>query len=214
MKKLAERLRLLYLCGGEEGEIARLAALIRGGVTAVQLRMKNATGRELYERALAVGETCREKGALFFVNDRLDVALACGADGVHLGVSDLPIAAARRCAPRSFLIGATARTPEAALRAERNGADYIGCGAAFRSTTKHDTVEIGPSGIAAVTRAMIIPIVAIGGIDERNIEQLRHSGIAGVAVSATLNADLLHALNRANFIRETLLNWRKSVPED
>ena len=209
MKELAERLRLLYICGGGEEEIARLAALIRSGVTTVQLRMKNATGRELYERALAVKKNCREKDALFFVNDRLDVALACGADGVHLGANDLPIAGARRCVPRYFLIGATARTPETALQAERDGADYIGCGAAFPSTTKHDTTVIGPSGIAAVTQAVKTPVVAIGGINEQNLEQLGGAGIAGVAVSAALHTDLLQALNRTIFIRETLQNWRE-----
>lgn len=216
MKDLAERLRLLYICGGREDEIARLAALIDGGVTAVQLRMKDATGRELYERALAAGRICRDGGALFFVNDRLDVALACGADGAHFGADDLPIPAARGCAPPPFLIGATARTPQAARRAERDGADYVGCGAAFPSATKGDTTRIGQAGIAAVTRAVRIPAVAIGGITAENMGQLANAGICGVAAAAALDArdkDLSEARDRAIHMRETLRNWRESAPQ-
>ena len=182
MKELAERLRLLYICGGGEEEIARLAALIRSGVTTVQLRMKNATGRELYERALAVKKTCREKDALFFVNDRLDVALACGASGVHLGQEDLPVTVARRLTPRGFLVGATARTPEQAIRAWRDGADYLGVGAVFPTPTKEDTRVIGPEGFASVAASVPLPCVAVGGITAAAVPDLRRRGAAGVVV--------------------------------
>ena len=94
---------------------------------------------------------CRELGVSFFVNDRLDIALACGADGVHLGQSDLPVAEARRLAPRPFIIGASARTPEEADRAVRDGADYLGVGAVFPTGSKENAQVIGLDGIRAIT---------------------------------------------------------------
>ena len=133
-KKLAEKLRLYMICGegdAPEAVIEKTRAALAGGVTAVQLRVKTWTGRETYETALKLKELCAERGALFFVNDRLDIALAAKADGVHLGQKDLPVDAARATAGPDFIIGGTARTPELAREAERLGADYVGCGAAF-----------------------------------------------------------------------------------
>ena len=124
--------------------IEKTRAALAGGVTAVQLRVKSWTGRETYETALKLKELCAERGALFFVNDRLDVALAARADGVHLGQKDLPVDAARAIAGPDFIIGGTARTPELAREAQRLGADYVGCGAAFGTATKGDAVVIGP----------------------------------------------------------------------
>ena len=182
------RLRVLYICGErpEAAMLQRLEALVGAGVDGVQLRRKEAAGRELYEDAVRLAAFCRDRDALFFVNDRLDVALASGADGVHLGARDLPVAAARRLAPPDFLIGATARSPESALAAERDGADYVGSGAAFASRTKSDTVRIGPEGIEAVAAAVGIPVLAIGGIGAENLAQLANRGISGVAMGDAL----------------------------
>src|SRR5690606_14476777 len=158
-------------------------AALGAGATAVQLRDKAATARELYEQARALREATERHGALFFVNDRLDVALAADADGVHLGPGDLPIAAARLAAPRPFIIGASTDDPAEARRLEAEGADYIGCGAVFGTTSKAVGEEkIGPEGVAAVARAVSIPVVGIGGIDASNAHLLRGTGAAGVAV--------------------------------
>ena len=113
-KKLAEKLRLYLICGegdAPEAVIEKTRTALAGGVTAVQLRVKTWTGRETYETALKLKELCAERGALFFVNDRLDIALAAKADGVHLGQKDLPVDAARAIAGPDFIIGGTARTP-------------------------------------------------------------------------------------------------------
>lgn len=164
-------------------------AALQAGAPAVQLRDKAATPRELYEQARALGEVTARYGALLFVNDRLDVALAANADGVHLGPGDLPVHAARLAAPRPFLIGASTDDPASAQRLEADGADYIGCGAVFGTSTKDVGDErIGPEGVAAVAAAVSIPVVGIGGIDGRNAHLLRGTGAAGVAVVGAVMA--------------------------
>src|SRR5690606_4959938 len=164
-------------------------AALQAGAPAIQLRDKTATPRELYEQARALSEMAARYGALFFVNDRLDVALAANADGVHLGPGDLPIPAAWPAPPRPFLIGASTDDPETAQRLEADGADYIGCGAVFGTSTKDVGEErIGPEGVAAVAAAVSIPVVGIGGIDGSNAHLLRGTGAAGVAVVGAVMA--------------------------
>ena len=188
-KNLAARLKLYLICG--EGftpkeNIAKVSAALRGGVTAVQLRVKSWSGRECFGTALALKKLCREHGALLLINDRFDVAMAAGADGVHLGPSDLPVDAARRVAGPDFIIGGTARTPELAREAQRLGADYIGCGAAFGTATKDDAVVIGPEGIKEVLAAVEIPSVAIGGIGPANVSRLAGCGCSGISLSGAV----------------------------
>lgn len=172
-------------------------AALEAGAPAIQLRDKHATARELYKRALRLKALTTRFGALLFVNDRLDVALAAGADGVHLGPDDIPIAAARRAAPRPFLIGFSTDDPAEAARAVAAGADYIGCGAVFGTSSKADVASerIGPEGVAAVAGAVDVPVVAIGGITTENIHQLADTGAAGVAVIGAVMAapDPAHA---------------------
>lgn len=165
-------------------------ASLAAGAPAVQLRDKEATSRELYEQAIRLRELTRRYGALLFVNDRLDVALAAGADGVHLGPDDLPLAAARKVAPPPFLIGVSIDDPDAARDAEATGADYIGCGAVFGTTTKQDVgnERIGPEGLEAVARAVDIPVVGIGGVTVENVDLLPATGAAGVAVVGAVMA--------------------------
>lgn len=188
-KKLAEKLRFYVICGegdAPEAVISKTRAALAGGATAVQLRVKSWTGRETYETALALKKLCAERGALFFVNDRLDIALAAHADGVHLGQKDLPVDAARAIAGPDFIIGGTARTPELAREAERLGADYVGCGAAFGTATKDDAVVIGPDGIKKTLSAISIPSVAIGGIELSNVRELAGCGASGVSLSGAV----------------------------
>ncbi|MDO5116207.1 MAG: thiamine phosphate synthase [Synergistaceae bacterium] len=188
-KWLAEKLRLYLICGeghSPEENLRKSAEALAGGVTALQLRVKSWSGRECYETALKLKALCREHGALFLVNDRLDIALAAGADGVHLGQKDMPVEAARRIAGADFIIGGTARTPELAREARRQGADYIGCGAAFATATKSDAVVIGAEGIKKVIAAADIPVVAIGGIELSNAAALAGCGASGIALSGAL----------------------------
>lgn len=204
-KELAKKLKLYLICG--EGETPRSLAdkvdsALEGGVTAVQLRVKSWTSREIYDAARVLAQMAKRRGALFIVNDRLDIALACGADGVHLGQKDLPADAARRIAPAGFIIGGTARTRELAEDAERRGVDYIGCGSAFATKTKDDAVVIGPASIKNVLDAVALPSVAIGGITAQNLHLLSGCGCSGVALAAEIMASDDPGRRSAELIRE------------
>ncbi|HET6233124.1 MAG TPA: thiamine phosphate synthase [Longimicrobiaceae bacterium] len=191
---LAARLRLIVVtdegltAGRDLVEIVR--AVLRGGAPAIQLRDKLRTPRESVEMARALLTETRAAGALLFVNDRVDVALAAGADGAHLGDDDLPLPAARRIVPPGFLLGRSADTPDLALAAEREGADYVGVGPVYGTATKADAgAPIGPARIAEVASAVRIPIIGIGGITAANASLVIAAGAAGVAVvSAIMSA--------------------------
>ena len=161
-----------------------VGAALAAGAPAVQLRAKDATPRELQELADALLPLVRSRDALLFVNDRLDVALAAGADGVHLGPADLPVAAARAVAPPPFLIGYSTDDPAAARTAAAAGADYLGCGAVFGTTTKAEVAgeRIGTERLDAVARSVSIPVVGIGGITPANVAAVAATAAAGVAV--------------------------------
>lgn len=157
---------------------------LRAGAPAVQLRDKRATAREMFDLALALRALTAAQGALLFVDDRMDVALAAGADGVHLGPTDVPLEAIRRAAPAGFLIGYSADDPDDAARAVAGGADYIGCGAVFGTRTKPDAAgeRIGVQRLDAVARAVDVPVVAIGGVTPDNAPDVAATAAAGVAV--------------------------------
>ncbi len=165
-----------------------VAEALDAGAPAIQLRDKRATSAELHQQTLELADLTRRAGALLFVNDRLDVALAAGADGVHLGPDDLPIAAARAAAIRAgrptLLIGASTDDPRTARLLEQEGADYIGCGAVFGTTTKTELGDerIGTDQLARVAAAVSIPVVGIGGITPGNAARIPPTGAVGVAV--------------------------------
>lgn len=161
-------------------EQARLA--VGGGATAIQLRDKETDGGELLEIAREMAVFCRDSGVLFIVNDRLDVAILSGADGVHLGQSDLPVSEARRLAPRPFIVGASAHTPDEADKAGADGADYLGVGAVFGTGSKDDAKIIGLDGLRKVVAAARVPTVAIGGITRENLPEVMRCGVDGVSV--------------------------------
>jgi thiamine-phosphate pyrophosphorylase len=158
-------------------------AAVDGGVTMVQLREKTASTREFYDVGVELRRVTHARNIPLVVDDRVDVALAIGADGVHLGQSDMPIAAARRIAGSRLFIGITARSAAEAKDAEAAGADYIGAGAVFATSTKTDTgAAIGVDGIAKICAAVHIPVVAIGGVKPEHTAALVKAGAAGVAV--------------------------------
>jgi thiamine-phosphate pyrophosphorylase len=155
------------------------AAVLHGGADVLQLRQKILGRGDLLSLARRLRALSQAAGALFIVNDHLDLALLSEADGVHLGPDDLSIAAARSVAGDRLLVGASASTPAAALAAIAAGAHYIGCGPAFATPLKPNKEVIGPEGVASVTRAVgpDTPVFAIGGIDESNIGQLIEAGV-------------------------------------
>jgi thiamine-phosphate pyrophosphorylase len=157
---------------------------LAGGAPAIQLRDKEATPRELAGQAMTLLPHVRAAGALLFINDRIDVALACGADGAHIGPSDIPLRDARRITPPGFLLGFSTDDPAAAKAAEQQGASYIGCGAVFGTTTKREVGDerIGTRRLDDVARAVSIPVIGIGGISAANVSQVAATGAAGAAV--------------------------------
>ncbi len=176
--------------GRSDLEVAEAA--IRGGADVIQLREKTASGGTLYRVALELRELTRKANVSFIVNDRLDLALAVDADGVHVGQTDLPAFAARRILGPGRILGVTAETVEEALQAEKDGADYLGVGPVFEARgTKSDAGE--PKGLEQIARirgASRLPIVAIGGIKADNARRVREAGADVVAViSAIVAAD-------------------------
>jgi thiamine-phosphate pyrophosphorylase len=168
-------------------------AAIDGGVDVVQLREKETTARRRYEIGQAVREQTAQAGVTFLVNDRVDLAAAVDADGVHLGDEDLPVAAAREVLGQDAIIGRSVSTPTAARKAEDIGADYLGVGAVYQTGTKDvtaESAEIGPETVTAITDAVSIPVVGIGGIRPSNATEVIRAGADGVAVvSAITTAD-------------------------
>jgi len=161
---------------------------IKGGVKIVQLREKNISTKDFYEKALKVKEICKNYGALFIINDRLDIAQAVGADGVHLGQSDMPIEEARKILKDKFLIGATARNIEEAKKVELSGADYIGSGAIFGTSTKDNAKKLEMEELKKIVASVKIPVFAIGGININNVGSLKNIGLQGIcAVSGILS---------------------------
>ena len=191
--ELAARLRLIVVTDrrlARPREIPQVvAAALRAGAPAVQLREKNLAPRDTLPLARRLRSDTEAAGALFFVNDRLDLALAIRADGVHLGPDDLPVAAARQIAPPGFLIGYSANEPDVARAAVADGADYIGCGAVFPTGTKRDAGRaVGLKRLATVAASVAVPVVAIGGITTEGAGGVLRTGAAGCAVVTAVMA--------------------------
>jgi len=167
-----------------------VAAALSAGADTVQVRVEDdCTDRDAFSLAGRMLALCAPYGVLCLVNDRVDVALAAGADGVHVGADDLPVAVVRRLLGPLAVVGATARDPETARRAVDDGASYLGCGPAFATSTKDGLPDpIGPSGVAAVAGAVDVPVVAIGGIRVERIAELTRAGASGVAVVGALSS--------------------------
>jgi thiamine-phosphate pyrophosphorylase len=183
-------------------------AALDAGAPVIQLRAKGLPDRELYELASRVVGECASRGAACIVNDRVDIALAVGAAGVHLGADDLPVAVARDLIGDTRAIGATARDPETARRHEAAGATYLGVGPAYSTGSKDGLpAPLGPYGVARVAAAVSIPVIAVAGVTAERVPELIAAGAFGVAViSAVSEADdpraatatLLSALETGN----------------
>lgn len=170
---------------------------IKGGCTVIQLREKHCTSREFYNLALSIKRITGYYGIPLIINDRLDIVAAVDADGVHLGQKDLPADIARAIIGENKIIGVSANNLQLAIKAELDGADYIGVGAVFGTTTKHDAKAITIDTLKEIRSAVKIPMVAIGGIKRNNISLLNSTGIDGVAVvSAVLGSDDITSATR------------------
>lgn len=155
---------------------------LEGGVTLVQYRAKTASSAEMYAEALQLKALCDSFNVPLIINDRLDISMAVGAAGVHLGQDDLPCAAARKLLGEDYLIGVSAHNPAEAAEALQSGADYLGCGAVFGTATKADVKKLGTDGLAAICREKGLPVVGIGGVTTDNYREVRAAGADGAAI--------------------------------
>lgn len=155
---------------------------LEGGVTLVQYRAKTASSAEMYSEALQLKALCDSFNVPLIINDRLDIAMAVGAAGVHLGQDDLPCAAARKLLGEDYIIGVSAHNPAEAKTALQSGADYLGCGAVFGTATKADVKKLGTEGLTAICREKGLPVVGIGGVTADNYREVRAAGADGAAI--------------------------------
>ncbi len=167
--------------GGHE-PVALARIMLDAGASVMQLRLKDAPGRELLGAARAIAAICRERGAMLIVDDRADIAMLAGAAGVHLGQEDLPLEAARRLVGRDMIIGISTHSADQAVAAERGGADYIGFGPLFPGGLRNNTAGKGLPMLREVRAAVSVPIVAIGGITEATVPEALAAGADACAI--------------------------------
>ena len=175
---------------GTQSLMEQVECALKGGATCIQLREKHLSDADFLVEALEMKALCHKYHVPFLINDNVEVAIQSGADGVHVGQSDMEAGNVRALLGKDKIIGVSARTVEQALAAEAAGADYLGVGAVFSTTTKLDAREVPHDELKAICQAVKIPVVAIGGIKKSNILELSGSGVDGVAlVSAIFGAE-------------------------
>ncbi|HAP79396.1 MAG TPA: thiamine phosphate synthase [Ruminococcus sp.] len=178
---------------------------IIGGATFIQLREKNLNYSDFLNEAIEIRKICNKYKIPFVIDDNVEIALKSGADGVHLGQNDMSIKQARNILGENKIIGATARNVEQALKAQQEGADYIGSGAVFATSTKSDTVPLSYENLCRICSSVDIPVVAIGGINAENAKNLSGSGISGIAVvSGIFKSDDVR--KSAQILKETVID--------
>lgn len=192
MKFEKETLRLYAVTDrswvGRQTLYEQIEDALKGGVTILQLREKNLDKSAFVEEAIKVKQICRRYNVPLIINDSVEVALESGADGVHVGIEDVPVSEIRKIVPKDFIIGATAKTVEQALTAEEGGADYLGIGAVFPSPTKKTAIRITKQDFIKIKSSVSLPAVAIGGITYENIDELSCCTADGFAVVSAIFA--------------------------
>lgn len=198
--------------GRSDAEVAEAA--FAGGATTVQLRMKDADREEMLREARLIKKSADKYNGFFIVNDRVDIALLSEADGVHLGQDDMTVADARRILGDFALIGVTVHNVEEAVKASEDGADYVGVGSIFNTATKPDAPQgLGLGVIFEIKEAIDLPVVAIGGINRGNIQDVIRAGADGAAVVSAVVAqdDIAKA---AHELRDMILKVRPHIPKE
>ena len=180
---------------------------LENGVTCVQLREKELNESDFLKEAKQISTLCKEYKVPFIVNDNVNIAIACKADGIHIGQEDMELKSVRKLVGKDMIIGVSAHTVEEAIKAQESGADYIGIGAVFATSTKTDVDVLSFETLRSICEAVDIPTVAIGGIKKDNICKLKGSGIDGVAVVSAIFA----AKDIATATKELLFEVKKAV---
>lgn len=191
--KFNEKMLLLYAVTdqtwvGRQTLLEQIEDALKGGATIIQLREKKLDVDSFVEEAIQVRKLCHKYNVPLIINDNIDVALKSGADGVHVGIEDIPVAEIRKHVSSDFIIGATCKTVEQAKIAEAAGADYMGVGAVFPSPTKNNAIRITNEQLRQIVSAVSIPAVAIGGISYDNVFEIKGSSVSGVAVVSAIFA--------------------------
>lgn len=194
MKCNAQTMRLYAVTDrawtGRQSLMEQVEDALKGGVTCVQLREKELDEEEFLKEAVKMKKLCAQYGVPFIINDNVEVAVKCGADGIHVGQKDMEAGNVRALVGEDMMIGVSAQTVEQALAAQEAGADYLGVGAVFNTTTKLDACEVSHETLRKICDTVDIPVVAIGGISKKNIQELSGTGADGVAlVSAIFSAE-------------------------
>ncbi len=175
---------------GRQTLYEQVESALKGGVTCVQLREKELDEGEFLEEAIRIRRLCREYHVPFIINDNVEIAVKSGADGIHVGQHDQKALEVRKQIGEKMILGVSAQTVEQAVEAEREGADYLGVGAVFSTSTKPDASAVSKETLRAICKSVSVPVVAIGGISKKNMMELSGSGADGVAlVSAIFSAD-------------------------
>ena len=193
--KCDKNMMLLYVVTdrgwtGKQSLYEQVESALKGGATCVQLREKVLGDEEFLEEALKISALCKQYGAPFFINDNVDIAIRCKADGIHVGQEDMSAAQVRQKVGNDMMIGVSVHSVWEALEAVKNGADYLGVGAMFSTSTKKDVDVLSMETLRDICAAVDLPVVAIGGINKTNISRLAGSGVNGVAlVSAVFAAE-------------------------
>lgn len=175
---------------GRQSLAEQVKAALKGGVTCLQLREKDLDEEEFLEEAMEMKRLCAGYQVPFIVNDNVEIAIKCKADGIHVGQKDMEAGNVRALVGEGMIIGVSAQTPEQAIAAERAGADYLGVGAVFSTSTKPDAIDVSYETLKKICETVSIPVVAIGGISKKNMQELSGSGADGAAlVSAIFSAE-------------------------
>ncbi len=186
----------------------QVESALKGGVTCVQLREKERSKEEFLQEAFAIKELCHQYHVPFFINDHVDIAIQCGADGIHVGQEDMAVGAVRALVGEDMMIGVSVHTVEEAVEAVKNGADCLGVGAIFSTSTKHNAKVLPLQTLSAICHAVDIPVVAIGGLHKKNISQLAGTGADGVALVSAIfaAADIESECRELYAISEAMVN--------
>ncbi len=173
---------------GKQSLYEQVEAALEGGVTCVQLREKELSEEEFLQEAFEIKELCHKYNVPFFINDNVDIAIKCGADGIHVGQEDMAAGAVRALVGENMIIGVSVHSVEEALEAVKNGADCLGVGAMFSTSTKLDADVLSKKTLSDICNAVDIPVVAIGGLNKNNISELSGTGVDGVALVSAIFA--------------------------